>query len=455
LNRNSELFNGVVDWLKSFPRSFKPTERENVRQLVCYAFDLSPEQLDEYLNPSKPNGHAHQTNGELKPHALELELELARILPTRGLLGDYIEYTKHSEAPLAYHVFGCLCGIGACLNRKVWFDMGIYRVYPTLGVVILGPSGIKKTSATNIVVELLQQTEAVKVYSEKLTPEALIDAMKNNAVGLIYAPELTVFINKKQYNEGLIQLITRFMDCPNTWESGTIGRGQTVLHNIAISSLMCSTLDWFVRATPEDSFGGGFIARNLLVVQTTRTRIEPIPKISDPNLRDKLVDHMHELLQYEGQIKFSNSALQHYIDWYRTDHQHDSDNPEHELLATYHNRKPDHVKRLAICLHFSSHGTLELCDECFTTALHLLRWLEQFLPEMLKQLFKSPVGEFNEQVLRHITNHSPMPHSDLVRKMSGRISAAELRTVVQSLKEANLITEHVDNIGHYYEVTTT
>jgi hypothetical protein len=414
---------------------------------------MTKDKLDELLI-----GHDN-TNGQgVLPvvdatAAVRAEQELLDLLPSRGLLRDYVEYTSHSEAPLAYHVFSALCAIGTLLNRRVWFDMGIYKVYPTLGIIILGPSGIKKTSAANIIVNMLQELSLVKVYSEKLTPEALIESMKgDNAVGLVYAPEMTVFLNKQKYNEGLVQVITRFMDCPDIWESKTIGRGTSVIRNVAISSLMCSTLDWFVKATPEDSFGGGFIARNLLIVQNTSTRIEPIPQPGDPHLRGNLISGLATIHAFAGQIHFSSAARERYIDWYSTTHLEDIRQPAHELLATYHNRKPDHAKRIGICLHLSEHGTFEMCERCFSKALDLLGWAEQFLPELLKQMFKTGVGESHDEVARLVAINAPMPHSDLVRKMSGKMSAIDLRTIINSLKEANIIREHADNVGHYYEM---
>lgn len=423
------------------------------RRLVCDVFKLTPDELDKLLMEGQNNGAGPPGAPINREEVLRLDHELEEILPNHGFVRDYIDYTRHSEAPLAYHVFCALCAVGTLLNRRVWFDMGLYRVYPTLGILILGPSGIKKTTAADIMVRMLQEAGFVKIYSEKLTPEALIDAMKgDNAVGLVYAPEMTVFLNKQRYNEGLVQVITRFMDCPDVWESGTIGRGKSVIRNVAISSLMCSTLDWFIRATPEDSFGGGFIARNLIIVQSASARIEPIPDPGDSGLRMRLIERMATLHGLTGQISFSRGARERYVDWYNTDHLTDTKNPEHELLATYYNRKPDHAKRIAICLHCAQHGTFELCEGCFNRALGLLSWIEQFMPDLLKQMFKTGVGESHDQVMRLVMAHDPMPHSDLVRKMSGKLSAAELKTIVDGLKQADLIVERVDNVGHYYEV---
>jgi hypothetical protein len=291
----------------------------------------------------------------------------------------------------------------------------------------------------------------VKIYSEKLTPEALIEAMQgDNAAGMIYAPEMTVFLNKQKYNEGLVQIITRFMDCPDKWSSGTIGRGERMLKNVAISSLMCSTLDWFIRSTPEDSFGGGFIARNLLIVQEASARCEPVPVPGDVSIRDALIGDLATFHSLEGEATLEHLAAARYDDWYRTEHQDVIKHPEHEMLATYYNRKPDHTKRVSIILHVIEHGDLEVCYDCFDRALRLINWTEQFLPPMLEKMFKSQTGEAQEQIIRLIANAGKLPHSDLIRKMGYRMNAQEIKTCIQSLKEARRVTEHVDNLKHFY-----
>lgn len=447
--RGSEAFEATIDWVKHFPQSLKMFEREHIRKLVCESFSISQEELDEEI-VGATNGEARHDN-PTSVVAQRLELELEQLIPRDGFLRRYVDYTAHSEAPLAYHVFCALCAVGAVVNRRIWFNMGYYKLYPTLGIILLGPSGIKKTSAANIAVDLLQQVGLVKIYSEKLTPEALIESMTGaDAVGLIYAPEMTVFLNKQKYNEGLVQIITRFMDCPDLWKSETIGRGERVIRNVAISSLMCSTLDWFIRSTPEDSFGGGFIARNLLIVQEASARCEPIPIPGDERLRGSLSNDMSHFHSLEGEATLDRIAHARYIDWYRTEHQEMIKKPEHDMLSTYYNRKPDHVKRIAICLHVMEHRELCVCYECFDLALRLVNWSEQFLPKMLEQMFKKQVGEDADMILRHIRNSGKLTHSDLMRKVSYRMSAAEVKANILSLKESRLVQENVDNIGHYY-----
>jgi len=243
------------------------------------------------------------------------------------------------------------------------------------------------------------------------------------------------------------------MDCPDKWESGTIMRGKHALYNIAISSLMCSTSDWFIKSTPEDSFGGGFIARNLLIVQNASARCEPMPRPGDQSVKDQLVRDLMALRQLEGEMEFTGRVYKRYDDWYRGEHQLESRRPEHEMLSTYYQRKPDHIKRLAICLHSTDCRTLNMCLDCFERALALLGWTEQFLPSLLQQMFRSATGAEQEQVLRTISSVGIIRHSELVRKLGYRMDAQRIKSILLSLKEGNMVQELNDPLfGHAYRV---
>jgi hypothetical protein len=448
--RTHPTFQAVLDFARTFPGKMSPEEIIELRSMICRTFTLEPEELDAHL--AGTTIRTRELNERQQLNAKQIEDELWSLLPLGGFLHRYAEYTRHSEAPLAYHVYCGLVGLGVTLNRRVWFDMGYYRLYPSLGVLILGPSGIKKTSAANIIVSMLAELQLNKIYGEKLTPEALVEAMKTHAQGLIYAPEMAVFLGRQRYNEGLVPLITRLMDCPDIWTVETIGRGGTTLRDVAVSCLMCSTLDWFISNTPEDTFGGGFIARNIMVVQNASPRIEPIPKPGDSNLRQRLMEELARLHEFQGEMILSEVALRRYKEWYH-EHKVVSVNPEHELLATYFQRKPDHIKRIAMLIHLSEHKDLTICHECFDRSVALLDWTDKFLPGMLTEMFKTQVGQEQAYVLKVIeTTGGVIKHSDLVRKVQYRMSASQLKAILGSLKEADRIIETQNQLVHAYSL---
>lgn len=452
LERSSPTFDAALKFMNTFPGELSKGELNAFREKVCVCWNVSPTELDEYLSKTETGvdvKNARYTNADLRK-AQEDEDEFLSLVPHKGFFHDYIEYTKESEAPVVYHFFTAIIGLAAIINRRCGFNMGpTGKIYPPLGVILIGPSGIKKTSSADIMVSILTDTTLVPLYSEKVTPEALVEGMsKGQAVGLVYAPEMAVFLNKSSYNEGLVPLLTRLMDSPDKWESKTISRGTTILSNIALSSLMCSTSDWFISNTPADMFGGGFIARNLIIHQTISPRIIPIPRARDETLRTRVLHELTDLHRFQGEMFFSPRGEEAYVDFY---HHNKMAKPEHDMLEAYHQRKPAHAIRLAMLLHISTHRDMEICYECFERALAILSWTEKFMPSLLRQMFRTGVGEDAEKILRVIrSNGGVIPHSVLIRKMQYTMNAPQVKVVVTSLKESGQIEEIHTKFAHTY-----
>jgi hypothetical protein len=450
LSVEGALFEAVLTWLR-FPLEVEEEQRKEIAELTCQAFGITYDDLMRRIVGGTPS----PSEGPPDPVSIAVrrERELQTLLPKRGFFADYCRFTLNSEAPLVYHIFCALAGVAATVNRRVHFNLGTQSIYPPLGVLILGPSGIKKTSAADIIVDILNEMQLTPVYAEKLTPEALIDSMKGgNATGLVYSPEMTVLISRQRYMESIIPLLTRFMDSPNLWKSETIMRGKGVLHDVAITCLMCSTLDWFIKNTPETLFGGGFIARNIMVLQEYSTRVIALPKPQDAKLREKLILELASLHEFQGEMSFDKEARDAHIELY----EHDKVNriAEHEILETYYQRKHSHLIRVSMCLHLAECKDLTICYRCWKRALDILNWTERFLPTLAARMFKNTWGEDQDLLIKKIhAAGGSIRHTDLIRRLQYRMSASQVRSLVGSLKEAGLIKEHRTAIDHVYTLT--
>lgn len=445
LPATSPVLQAACVWLKNCPIKLQEEEKDELVKLICGTFALTKDELAKRIFDS-PTSKLDVDTTEVH-NAEDIERDLWEIIPPSGFIHDYCRFASHNEAPLAYHLFCALLVVGAVVNRRVWFNMGYFRLFPPLGIILLGPSGVKKTTSSDIVVGILQEMGVTKIYSEKLTPEALVEGMRDCAQGLVYAPELAVMLGKQKYNEGMIPLLTRFMDCPDVWVSETITRGQKPLNDIAISILMCSTPDWFVENTPEDTFGGGFIARTLLVMQGQGSpRLVSVPKAPTNDGRVNLAATLAKSHTHEGEIIFAPGVGDKYHNWY-VQHKKQTEQPDHKLLTTYYQRKPQHALRIAIIFHLVQHGDLILCWECVDRAIKLLDWNEQFLPDLLREMFRTQEGVEQSSVLQTIRNNGGViEHSLLVRRLQYKMSAAKLRGILSSLKEAKQVEEKVDPV---------
>jgi len=163
-------------FIEAFPRKLSEEESNEIRVLLRKAFNL-------------PDSIPKKKLGAFEEH-----------IPKSGWFRDYYTYTLNSEPPAVFHFMSSLTVLGASLERNVWFDKGFYKVYPNIATVLIAPTGrCRKTSATNVSLKLARAVE-VNVLSERVTPEALIQGLggRDTATGLLYAPELSVFLGKQK-----------------------------------------------------------------------------------------------------------------------------------------------------------------------------------------------------------------------------------------------------------------
>lgn len=434
--------------------------------------DINPEQIEKILTwvrdipaPGRPPELITLLTTKLKvsEDIVKAKLGLKNdkkpfddLVPESGWLHDYIEYTRNTEPPTVFHFFAGMVAIGSSMARNVFFDMGPYQIFPNLCIVIVAPSGrCRKTSACNIATGLYRATGG-HVLADKVTPEALITAFadRSSATGLIYAPEFAVFLGKQKYNEGMVPLLTALFDCPKEWSSATVMRGESHLKNVAISFLVCSTMDWIHGAIPRDAFGGGFMSRLLFVVQNDTPRSFPHPPPMDKVLEHKLKARLFEFAKIRGAFTITPDADAWYVEWYNKKHESISSEKQ---FAGYVERKADHMHRIAMILTIAelpvdqNHGLI-LTLEKLKRALAILDWLEMYLPNAFSEMSQTPMGEEVVRVLKQLKQKGGViGHSEWLRLNTHRMNKDQFKASVGTLREAKLVD--YDSAAKQYYLT--
>jgi len=445
ISKSSGIYTAALNFLRSYNGKLSEKEQKEILHLVSEAFLVSEEELLQTVTGASKGGLPLPTT--LDPKLVE---EQGRHFAPDGIVKKYIDYTAKSEPPISYHLFCCLAMIGATLGRRVFFDMAHFRIYPPLGVILVGESGLKKTTATDIAIDFLREGGYTQIYAEKCTPEYLADSMKDFAQGVIYAPEMSVFLGRQRYMEGAVQLIARLLDCPKVLELGTIVRKSRVLREVAVTTLFCSVPIWLVSGCSEDIFTGGFMARHLIVMQYGSSRVERRPTIGDPGLRNSILTDLCSLLSYSGELTLTPEADHLYDLWYN-ELKKKTLLEEHEIMRTYFARKHVPVHKIAANYHLTRHGGLEICKECFQLAIDLLEWNEQFLPPLMQTLFRTQDGMDQAFILRLIqSNGGLINHTELVRRAEYRMRAKKVNDLLQSLIEGQRIEEKKTGFYHVY-----
>lgn len=271
---------------------------------------------------------------------------------------------------------------------------------------------------------------------------------QEDAIGLLYAPELAVFLGRQKYLEGMVPLLTALFDAPEYWASTTLGRGELKLHRVALSMLAASTIEWFVEALPREAFSGGFMSRLLFVVQTETDREFALPVRPEGHLLEKLKEDLADFKDIKGEVFMDPEAVKWYENWYSGHHRKGFSD---EKFAGYHERKPDHLIRMAMIMKVAETGSLTLRVDDLERSVRILDWLENLLPTIFKSVAETSYGAQHQRLLKQIEQAGgQIPHSILLRKNQHILNARQFREAIETLKESECIKEVHSNIEHYY-----
>jgi len=370
------------------------------------------------------------------------------IYPKEGFISDYLTYTLNSEAPKSFHFWVAISVLGAVFGRNVSFPRGHSQVFPNHFIVIVAPSGrCKKTSAGDIGIDLLWELEGLNVIAEKVTPEALVDSMKSSGGGeskecrgFIYAPELPVFLGKQQYNEGMIDLITRLADNPRKWDYRTRTKSIVKLTNVNAAMLGCVTPDGLTSAIPATAFGGGFMSRFLFVMEKQTSRELALPPQRNDLQREQLLQTLKKFQKQKRQFSMSAESEKWYINWY---HQLriDSDKVDDPRMCGYYARKQDHLLRLTMVITLAEDLEPVFTVEKFEEALRIFDTLEIPMPDAFVNPNAPALGKNNQRVLDQLiaAGSEGIQHSKLLKKNYRQMDKNGLAKCIETLISANLI----------------
>lgn len=373
-----------------------------------------------------------------------------------------MELTRETESPDAYHFWTAASLISAATKRQVFFQMNQFQIYPNLYVILVGPSGARKSIASGIGIELATSA-GLRKFSDKITAAALIKDLseatekrinedgKHAEIALcspiiIYSSELGVFMGPDAYGSGVIADLTDLYDCPSKWEKKTISRDSETIIAPYVTMLAATTPQTLKDCIPTSAVGQGFTSRILFIWAAGRRKRIPIPPwgVEYEMLKKHLITDLAHIGTLRGGFTFTPNGLSAYQDFYMA-----APEPEEEFdderLRGYASRKSSHLIKLAMVLSLADRDDLTITDKEVTGSLDALKWMESGLPSVFAGHGGSATSQDVVRVFQQILKSKNMQitQTELTKRNYNNLSSAELGVVIATLIQAGAITMSV------------
>lgn len=382
-------------------------------------------------------------------------------MANEDFINTYMEYTSLLESPDVYHKWTALSIISACIGRKVWVDLGYFKVFPNMFIVLVGPPGkCRKGAALNAGINLLTNIPNVNLSADSTTRESLIQVLDEINIDLeingeiqkhssltIVSKELSVFLGTG--NHDLLSFLTDLYDNPNIWTYKTKNKGTNAIKGVWLGMLAASTSTWLVGSIPLTAIGGGFTSRVLFIVADDVRHKEPYPILTQKELelRELLKTRLHEISMFKGRYILNDKALNAFTTWYN----HNNIKIDDSRFAGYSERKHIHLLKVATLLAVSQ-GNIGFIDETnIKTALEYLNEIEPKMIEAFGSAGRSMLATDIEELLKAIKAAGKIERKQLLTITFREVHPNDFNLAIQSLIDMGLIKYHLTGGKVFYE----
>ncbi len=372
-------------------------------------------------------------------------------------LEGFVEYAKETEAPTRFWTWSGLFILGSAMQRKVWIDYGVQKIYPNLFVVLVAPPGRCRKAAPIKEAKRLLGDIGVSLGVESTTKRALTqDLAAANRTEVpskafkfpivhsslsIVSEELSSLLH--QDVRTIIEALTDLYDCGPSWKYKTATQGEDKIIAPFVSLLAATTPAWLSSNLPLEAIGGGFTSRIVFAPAVERVSRLAWPKLGDyePLLAD--LKKIHEL---KGEASFSPEAKGFYQEWYegKIDKQYYKE-VQDERFHPFLERVHAHVLKASLGFMASEGPELIIQKSHIEKAIKAIEELLPDLPQVLAGRGKNRLGGETFKIMAFLQKRQTALLKEINENFWTEVSEWDLRQILRQLKDMGKVeVEWVD-----------
>lgn len=377
-----------------------------------------------------------------------------------SFIRDYTEFAGNNEAPDVFHTWSAISALSSIASKRFVLDMGLFKWHPLLYILLVGPAGIRKSTAMDIALALIEELQTIPISPPSITKEALTEMLgeddspsKLHFVGgdekrvnychmSIFCNEFITLLNAGNNSSGYVDFLTDIWN-QKKFEVRTKHAGVDTIENPFINLLGCLTSDKLSNLMNEKILSSGFTRRCIFVYSETRGVAVPIPSVTikQKEAWARCLKRGQEIQKMSGTFIMEPDTIAFYEDWYR-DHYKKTESEPSRYLQDYFQTKPELMLKIAMLTTLSEQDELVISIEHIKLALDMLAQIE---PDMNRAFERSGRNELSAIAIEVrdfvVKQNIPITKQKIFARFYQEAETAELKSIVSHLVETGQLKQ--------------
>jgi len=376
-------------------------------------------------------------------------------------INAYMQLTENTEPPTLFRFWTAVSVLASALQRKCFVKWGSSLLfYPNLYIILVGPSGVRKGTAMNPGLDLIEDVGKIKVAAQATSLQALIRRLKEtnyqdpdlntgkmqfHSSMTIFSKEFTVFLG--YHNRELMSALCDWYDCDRKWSYETIARKKEEIVGVWVNLFGATTPSLIRSSLPLDAIGGGLTSRIIYVYEEKIGKMVLLPMETEyeKELRKDLLHDLDKITMLSGQFKYTNGFLDLWSDWRVEADKHP---PFYDdRFDGYISRRPNHVMKLSMIMSVSrgsDENQMTLTTKDLERAVAILEEVELKMQGVFKGVGNSDTADILHRVIMFlkISKNKEIPVWQLAKHFQGdmdKIMMDRVMATLETMKMAKVI----------------
>lgn len=329
----------------------------------------------------------------------------------------------------------CRKGPPAGFAKKILMEVG----------VAVGIDSPTKRHLTKRLAELSKsQHFSIKKNGEKIT--------KPQASLALVSKELSSFLAVDPKN--MVEVLTDLYDCHEVWDYGTSTQGEDPIRGLCVQCFFNTTPMWIAKNLPEESIGGGFTTRFVIISATRHYKDVDIPPEPPPKLWRDLISDLGHIRRLSGEVQWSAEGLRIYREWYPTIRDWAKEVGDDRLFGSF-SRVHTMAIKTAICFHTAKDDRLIIEGEDMEKAIAALTRVFNTASLAFSSHGRSKTAVETDRVSNIIEGFGEITFKKLLGLNYRNTDKVELTAVLDNLDSMGRIARTMDAMSGAQTITWT